>query len=65
MAKGKTYEEAAARLEEIVNLLESGNLPLEQSLTLYEEGTKLSAYCYKILNNAKQKITVVKESTGE
>lgn len=55
----KTYEQSAARLEEIVALLENGDLPLEESLKLFEEGTQLSAYCYKTLKNAKQKITVL------
>ncbi|HHZ05601.1 MAG TPA: exodeoxyribonuclease VII small subunit [Clostridiales bacterium] len=59
MAKSKSYEEASARLEEIVVTLENGDLPLEEALKLFEEGTKLSAYCYKILKNAEQKVTVL------
>lgn len=57
MPKKKTYEEAIARLEEITGQLEKGGIPLEQSLKLFEEGTKLSAYCYKILNEAQQRVT--------
>ncbi|MCI6007528.1 exodeoxyribonuclease VII small subunit [Oscillospiraceae bacterium LCP25S3_E10] len=57
MPKKKTYEEAIARLEEITDQLEKGGIPLEKSLKLFEEGTKLSAYCYKILNEAQQKVT--------
>lgn len=57
MPKKKTYEEAIARLEEITDQLEKGGIPLEQSLKLFEEGTKLSAYCYKILNEAQQRVT--------
>lgn len=57
MPKKKTYEDAIARLEEITSQLEKGGIPLEQSLKLFEEGTKLSAYCYKILNEAQQKVT--------
>ncbi len=57
MPKKKTYEEAIARLEEITGQLEKGGIPLEQSLKLFEEGTKLSAYCYKILSEAQQKVT--------
>lgn len=57
MPKKKTYEEAIARLEEITNQLEKGGIPLEKSLKLFEEGTKLSAYCYKILNEAQQRVT--------
>lgn len=54
--KKKTYEEALTRLEEIVALLEKGNMPLEDSLKLFEEGTSLSSYCYTTLNNAQQKV---------
>ncbi len=56
MPKKKTYEEAQSRLEEIITQLEKGNLPLEESLKLFEEGTALSAYCYKTLNHAQQKV---------
>ena len=44
-------------LEEIVHQLESGDEPLENSLKLLEKGTKLSSYCYTMLNNAQQKVT--------
>ena len=54
--KKKTYEDALARLEEIVTLLEKGNMPLEESLKLFEEGTSLSSFCYSTLNNAQQKV---------
>lgn len=57
MAGKKTYEEAMARLQEIVTKLESGEESLESSMKLFEEGAKLSAWCYQQLNNAEQKIT--------
>lgn len=50
------YEKSVKRLEEIVKLLEDGELSLEDSIKLYEEGTKLSAICYTKLKNAEQKI---------
>lgn len=50
------------RLEEIVGLLESGKLPLEESMKLFEEGTKLSAECYETLKNAEQKITLLSDT---
>lgn len=65
MAKKKSYEESMTRLEEIVNLLEQGALPLEESIKLFEEGTKLSTYCYKVLNDAEQKITVITSAKEE
>lgn len=64
--KKKTYEEALSRLEEIVALLEKGNMPLEESLKLFEEGTSLSSFCYTTLNNAQQKvIELTKEDISE
>lgn len=66
MAKKKTYEESVERLKEIINLLENGNVSLEDSVKLFEEGTKLSEYCYKALENAKLKVTEVNtEENGE
>jgi len=52
----KTFEEAIARLEEIVRLLESGNTPLDKSLSLFEEGTALVKQCNDQLDSAEQKI---------
>ncbi len=52
-----TYEQALKRLEEIVDLLEKKDTPLEESLKLFEEGTKLSSFCSEKLSKAKQKIT--------
>lgn len=51
-----TFEKAMTRLEKIVALLESGNCSLDDSLKLFEEGTKLTAYCSKSLKTAEQKI---------
>lgn len=45
-----------ARLEEIVALLERGDAPLAGSLALFEEGTKLSALCAGLLDEAEQKV---------
>ncbi|MBQ8765610.1 MAG: exodeoxyribonuclease VII small subunit [Clostridia bacterium] len=59
-----TYEQATKRLEEIVSMLEEGTLPLEESLALYEEGTKLSEFCLKKLENAKQKIIDINEAVN-
>ncbi|MEE1012333.1 MAG: exodeoxyribonuclease VII small subunit [Acutalibacteraceae bacterium] len=51
------YEKSVARLEEITDKLENGNLPLEEMIKLYEEGTTLAAKCSKILDEAQLKIT--------
>ncbi len=57
------YEESVKRLEEIVSRLEEGNLSLEDSLKLYEEGALLSDKCRKMLSEAKLKITNINEVT--
>lgn len=46
-----------ARLETIVAQLEQGEAPLEQSIALFEEGTKLVAGCNKLLDTAEQKVS--------
>lgn len=56
MATEWTFEKAMTRLEQIVAKLESGQCSLDESLQLFEEGTKLSAYCSKLLKEAEQKI---------
>ena len=52
----KTFEQAMARLEQIVATLESGKCTLDESMTLFEEGAKLTAFCRKALDSAEQKI---------
>lgn len=56
ISKNTTFEEAAQRLEEIVAIMEKGEEPLEKSLQLFEEGSALSAFCYKKLSEAEQRI---------
>jgi exodeoxyribonuclease VII small subunit len=54
--KKLSYEAAAARLDEIVALIESGEAGLEESITLYEEAMKLAAQCRKTLDAFEQRI---------
>jgi exodeoxyribonuclease VII small subunit len=54
-----TFEQAFAELEESVRTLERGDLPLEESLALYERGQELSAYCAKLLDEAELKVQLV------
>ena len=56
-AKKLKFEEAMQRLQEIVGKLESGEESLEDSMKLFQEGAKLSAQCYQMLDKAEQKIT--------
>ena len=55
--KKLSFEQAMNRLEEIVNLLERGDAPLEESLSLFEEGAKLMKLCSDLLDKAEQKVT--------
>ncbi len=56
MATEWTFEKAMTRLEQIVAALEGGKCTLDDSLKLFEEGTKLTAYCNTLLKEAEQKI---------
>jgi exodeoxyribonuclease VII small subunit len=58
MAKEK-FEEAMKRLEDIVEKMESGDLPLEGSLKLFEEGIRLSRFCGKKLEEAQKKVEIL------
>ncbi len=61
----KKFEAALARLEEIVQELEKGDIPLEQSLKLFEEGIKLSRICNKRLEEAERKVEILmKDKNG-
>ena len=55
------FEESLSRLDEIVRHLEKGDLPLSESLSLYEEGTALIASCSKMLDEAEQKVVKLKK----
>ncbi len=59
------FEDAIARLEQIVRMLDGGNVPLDKSLELYEEGVKLVKICNCRLENAEQKIKILVEKNGE
>ena len=61
-----SFEEAYARLEEIVEELNSGETPLEKSLKLYEEADHLMTHCTQKLDSAEQKIQMImKNKTGD
>lgn len=60
------FEEALARLEAVVDRLESGELPLEESLRLFEEGVHLTKVCSDRLEEAERRITILlKNERGE
>ena len=51
-----SFEEAMAELERVVGQLERGDVPLEQSITLYERGAALKERCAKTLREAEEKV---------
>ncbi len=57
--KPKTFEASLEELERIVGELEQGELPLEKSLELFEQGVKLSRECQERLNQAERRIEVL------
>ncbi len=60
-----TFEESLKKLDEIVAALESGNLPLEDSIKLFEEGVQLSAVCKQELETAEGKVQIlIKQRDG-
>ena len=62
MAQNKdNFEKSLKRLEEIVGFLESGDAPLDKSLSVFEEGVKLVKECNTMLENAERKIEILKK----
>ena len=57
--QSKTFEESMTRLEQIVRAMERGDVPLEESLKLFQEGTELVQICSKLLDNAQLQIKKV------
>ncbi len=54
--KNKNFEESMARLEEIVRAMERGDVALEESLKLFQEGTELVKNCQKLLDDAQLQV---------
>ena len=60
------FEKAMSRLEQIVDELEKGELDIDKSLKIFEEGIKMSRVCSKKLNEAEQKIEkLTRDQSGE
>ena len=63
--KDITFEDALQRLEQIVDQLETGDLPLENSLKVFEEGVALARRCAKYLEEAEKRIELLtKDESG-
>lgn len=66
MATEMKFESALGKLEEIVDKLESGDIGLDESLKLYEEGMKLLKFCTAKLDEVEKKIEIlVKDKNGK
>jgi exodeoxyribonuclease VII small subunit len=59
-----SFEEAMAALEQVVGALEKGDVPLEQSIALYERGAALKAHCSKKLTEAEAKVEMIRAQEG-
>ena len=63
--KEKEFEDAMKELEDIVKRLESGDLSLEESLKIFEEGIALSRYCSRKLEEAEKRVSIlIKDEEG-
>ena len=63
--KAVRLEDSLAELEQLVERMEQGNLPLEDSLKLFERGVQLTRACQKALKEAEQKVQLLLEDNGE
>ena len=63
-AKKFNLEKSLADLEELVEELESGDLPLEKAMKKFEEGIKLTRGCQAALKDAEQKVEILLQSAG-
>ena len=60
--KNKTFEESMQRLEQIVRTMERGEVPLEESIRLFQEGTELARNCGKLLEDAQLQVSKIMSS---
>ena len=65
MDKNKNFEEQIEKLESIVKELEKGDLNLDDSVSKFEEGIKISKECNEILETAEKKISILVNQNGE
>ena len=63
--KNKTYESSTKRLYEIIDLIESGNVTLDDVNLLINEAKELIEFCYTTLDKTKGKLFQIKESLGK
>jgi exodeoxyribonuclease VII small subunit len=63
-AKKKNFEDSLQRLEEIVELMENGDVDLDSSVKLYKEGVDLSLFCAGKLKEAEQEISILQKTAA-
>lgn len=59
------FEKSLADLEALVERMEAGDLPLEESLTLFERGIRLTRLCQTVLDSAEQKVQILMTQNGK
>jgi exodeoxyribonuclease VII small subunit len=59
-----TFEQAMAALEQVVSALEKGEVPLDQSIALYQRGADLRAHCAAKLRAAEEKVELIRVAEG-
>ena len=64
MKEANNFEEALKRLEEIVGELEQGEIALEGTLSLFEEGVRLSRFCHSKLDEAEKRVDLLLKDEG-
>lgn len=60
-----TFEAASARLDELIEAMESGSLPLDQMIAAFEEGRKLVAFCNAKLTEVQRRVEKIKASEAD
>lgn len=65
LSEGMTFEQAASKLEAIVEKLDSGDVPLGETVRLYEQGIALSEYCMKLLAEYDGRIEKASRSVND
>jgi exodeoxyribonuclease VII small subunit len=63
--KALTFEEAMEKLEQIVEKLEEGDVPLEEAISFYKEGMELSKLCHNKLKHVEEQLTQVLTDDGQ
>ena len=61
----KSFEDASKRLDELIEAMESGQLPLDAMIAAFEEGRKLVAFCKAKLSEVQQRVEVIKKAEAD